>query len=93
MDFTQIIKKYRYEVTNQDSEEFIQNADYAAEELIDNLKQFTTNKDVDMSMSAVIQAMNHYFEGQLERYNKRQARNNNSQFESAVSDQIKRFSS
>lgn len=93
MDFTQIIKKYRYEVTNQDSEEFIQNADYAAEELIDNLKQFTTNKDVDMSMSAIIQAMNHYFEDQLDRYNKRQARNNNSQFENTVSDQIKRFSS
>ena len=91
MDFNQIVKHYKNEVTNQEPEEFVMSADLAAEELIDNLKEFLTNKDVDMTMSYVIQAMEHYFDFQLDRYNKRQARN--SQFENTVSDHIKRFSS
>jgi len=57
MDFNQILKHYKYEVTNQDPKDFVMSADLAAEELIDNLKEFLTNKDVDMTMSYVIQAM------------------------------------
>lgn len=91
MEFNEIIKKYKYEVTDQDPEEFIQNADLAAEALIDNLVAFLEKKDADMTISYVIQAMNDYFGYELDRYNKRQSRN--SQFESTFSDQIKRFSS
>ena len=91
MDFTQLIKKYKYEVTNQDPEEYTQSADYAIENLVENLNLFLKNQDVDMHIAYLVQAMNDHFEYHLDRYNKRKQRN--SQFNDAVDNQIERFSS
>jgi len=44
MEFTQLIKKYKYEVTNQDPEEYTQSADYAIENLVENLNLFLRTK-------------------------------------------------
>jgi len=70
--FSELFKKYKNEVTNQDQEEWLQNADYAAEELRDMLNEYVQNKDADQRMSAIIQALNEFFMYHDEKYNQRQ---------------------
>ena len=96
--FNDLLKKYKYEVTNQDPEEWLQNADYAGEELIDNLQEYQKNKDADQFMAYIIQAMNEYFIHADDRYEKRKAlkqqqSNPGESFDQAVTSKINKFSS
>ena len=97
--FNDLLKKYRYEVTNQDPEEWLRNADYAGEELIDTLQEYQKNKDADQFMAYIIQAMNEYFMYADDRYEKRKALNqqqsnpDEESFDQAVTNKINKFSS
>ena len=96
--FNDLLKKYKYEVTNQDPEEWLQNAVYAGEELIYNLQEYQKNKDADQFMAYIIQAMNEYFIHADDRYEKRKAlkqqqSNPGESFDQAVTNKINKFSS
>ncbi len=87
--FSELFKKYKNEVTNQDQDEWLQNADYAAEELRDNLNEYVQNKDADQRMSAIIQALNEFFMYHDEKYDKRQE--SMKRFDVNVQDKISEF--
>ena len=73
-NFNELIKRYRYQVTNMDEEDYVMAGDAAAAELANDLTQFEEQLDPDMTMSIVIQAMQDYFASQLELFEKRKAR-------------------
>ena len=74
-NFNELIKHYRNEVTDQDPEEFVMSATYAAESIEEMASKYAEKVDADMTMSIVILAVAHYLDVQDEKFEKRRARN------------------
>ena len=74
-NFTDLIKKYKNEVTNQDPEVYEMNATYAAEELEGIASKYAEKVNADLIMAGVIQAVTQYLNEQDFYFEKRKARN------------------
>ena len=70
-NFDAILNLYRKDLDSKDEENWMQHANFAAEELIGDLQEYLEKKDPDYQIAVVLKAMNHYFQIADERYEKR----------------------
>ena len=70
-NFDAILNLYRKDLDSKDEENWMQHANFAAEELIGDLQEYLEKKDPDYQIAVILKTMQHYFEIADERYEKR----------------------